>query len=579
MEIEKIKNSGCNITKSNQDITEWLKKIFWDNILKWIWEYINSTNLEWIKKMNLLVWQKFISSCFHPNEYWIWAYRTTSLVNITQLADELWMKEVIVDYLDTISKWWIKWVLNPQLNKDFQKKTLFTTIEEKWNKSNIREKIKDSNDIFESFLDTSFKNNTNGKTISYIKDILKEINIDIVIEDFIKNIANNEIDNIKNKWWDIKNTDLYIKKKQEQFISFLIWNKIKDRLIEIKGIFSKNTLGNKKYSKWISEAEIYRELQNAIFTILIKENFWEHKILLEKYWITKDWNFNQQISYNNSETINNQQELIKKILEDHNLWEGVLLKYFDNLIKRTNWRDVEILTFWKNRINSLIISNKDWKNNFYIKEWKDRPYKISNEEWFNILSWKEKKLNYNISWNIMLFLSAVSWQFHIWSERWYREIVAETFEWFLKEKWNLTKENKNYIDRIILWLWIFDTFDENWENKWKKIAWSVWTTINDMIKLLFIWWNFSKDQIKKSIDNNLEIPEINNDKLFDSLLNEIRKIEWKIISLDDSDNNKKEYFKKFYQKFDKYKNDKNIENFLELAYYCFIISEDKKLKQ
>jgi len=555
MIIEKELDNNISITESNKNIIKNLKENFWENIVENITEKIFDTNLNSIKENNKIIWKEILNSCFHPDEYWIWAYRTTSLINTAQLANELWLK-VSIDYLDTKTNGWLKWILNPKLSSKKQKKLLFSSIEENSNntKTTIKEKIVSWNDIFKDFINvSSFNNISNQNIVNYINELLKDLNIFDDISDFIEK---KEVNNIKK-----------VEKHKNSFVTFLLGNKIKEKLIDIKNNFKKNIL-NIKYKNWISKAEIYWELQNAIFTILINENFWDYREILEETNITNKWKFEKNISYNNEKTIYNFSSSFNNILNDKNLWEDFIISYFEKLSEKGNWRPVKLLEYKKNNESySLFSYNENGKIKFFTKKWKEWFKEINNEEWFSLLSWKEIK-KYNLSWSIILLIGCLSWQLHIWSERGYREVIAETLENYLYKNNNLNTENKEYIEKVIKWLWIFDTFDEGWDNKGKNLAGSVWTKIDDMTKLLFIWWDFSKDQIQKSIENNLETPEINQEKLFKSLLDEIIKIEWKILNCK---NQKSDYFINFYDKKEKYSKEKNIENFLELAYYSYNI--------
>ena len=78
---------GIEFLKGMRDwrIIKSLKQNFWEDIKSWIYENIKKTEINWLEKINSKIWNYFLSSCFHPDEFWIWSYRPTSLINILEI--------------------------------------------------------------------------------------------------------------------------------------------------------------------------------------------------------------------------------------------------------------------------------------------------------------------------------------------------------------------------------------------------------------------------------------------------------------------------------------------------------------
>lgn len=547
--LENLKNEE-NILEDNQNILKKLKEKFWENVKNWIKENISETKIDFLQKLNEKFWEKFISSCFHPDEFGIWAYRTTSLINISQLSKELDLKPEIL-YLDSINWGWIKWFPNNMIWKP--KKTIINSILDfSKEEQNIAEKIKQRDQIFDSLLNSTwFQADVNAQVLKYIESIFEEIWIFEDLENFIK----------ENDFSD---------RDAKLFKTYILKEKIIEVLSEIKNIFWKKIL-DKKYKDWISQVEIYAELQNAILTIVCRDFLWKYKENIDFLDIkNKTW-INLEINYNKKENLEDYISSIKIILEDKNFSEDLFLEYFENLLLKSDWRPVEIFSYLENSKNKKIVVWKDeaWEIKFFSKISKDfEP--LDKKEFFELIVDENKKLNF--SWSIILFLSCLSWGFHIWSERWIREIVAKTFSDFLEKKWLQNEKTKNYVENVILWLWIFDTFEENWDNSWKNLAWSCGSFPDDMLKLSFIWWNFAKDQLEKAILSNNKKPEIDEKILLESLENCVKNTYFKLKTLADS-KNKENFLIDFYNLDEKYKKEKNLENFLNLAKLCFSLEK------
>ena len=415
------------ITENNENIALNLKEKFWENILDSIKKEVSDLQIVWLKNINSVLWWKFFNSCFHPDEFGIWSYRVSSAINQLEISDWIWIQkdDIFIDYLDTITSWWIKWFPNLKLSKDFNWKNLFSVIEEKWNSLknfSAKEKIKIWNKIFDEFLKISQleKSNFWDNVLDFFKWILKETWFYEKISEWIKNFPDQE-KNLENK-----------------IISFLFREKILEKSLQIKEIFLRNLM-QKKYENWFLISEIYWEYQNAVLSIFVTENFWNKKEILEEKEVLKNWKINFQNSYKNEKNIELFSQWVEKILEDENLWKEFFYTFFEKLLEKSWWKPVKIMDFYENSLKKdLFIYKENWKIDFY--KWKIKnPEKISEEDWFNFLSWRWLE-NYNLSWNFTIFLMWISWSFHIWSERWYRELVAESVEEFFEKKWEKTEK-------------------------------------------------------------------------------------------------------------------------------------------
>lgn len=556
-----MENNWKKYLENNQNIISNLKENFWENVNWKISEEISDLWIEWLKKINQTLWWKFFNSCFHPDEYWIWSYRVSSLVNQSEIADWVWIDwdDVFVDYLDTLSKWWIKLFPNVKMSNKSWWKNLFAMIEEKWNSVenfSAKEKIILWNEIFDEFLEISAfeKNVFNQKILDFFKNILWELWLKEKFSESIKNFSDQE-KNLENK-----------------IISFLFREKILGDSKNIKKIFQKNLM-QRKYLNWFSKSEMYWEFQNAILSIFTENNFWEKKGILEEKNILKNWEINFENFHKNSESKEIFSNSVKNILEDENLWENYFNFLFEELLEKSWWKPVKIMDFQENwERKDLFIYKENWELVFY--KWKMKnPEKVENKDWFDLLSWNCE--NYNLSWNVTIFLMWSAWAFHIWSERWYREVAASAVEKFFISEWKNTEVIQNYVKNVILWLWIFDTFEEWWDNSWKNLAWSVCSLPEDIFKMWIIWWDFAKNQVENFLKNNEKAPEFNEkdfvnsfSKIFENIEEKLWKIEWIKIS-DWID-------KKFFEMRNIFEENKNFENFLNLLFYSYKL--DKILK-
>lgn len=535
------------LTKSNEEIINSLKNIFWENIKKWIEKEVKNSWIIWLEKLNKKIAWQFVSSCFHPNEFWIWSYRPTSLINILELSEEIWLWAE-VEYLDTLSSksYWLKGFPNLQTWKS--KPTISKKIVEIAEKNqNPRELLKQKDEIFENILKNSLENrNLTSENTNYLKNILKELKIFDEINDFLEEKNYNE--NQKNN-----------------FLSFLLKENILSALEEIKNIFSKKIL-NEKYKWKITQNEVFAEFQNAVLTVLFQKNFPEYIELLKKNWLyDKNW-LNLKISYNNKENTQKYSESFEIILNEKDLWEDFFMQYFDDLIKRSNWREVEFFSYWEDwKENEVLIYKENDEIKFKIKNWKNVE-EIEKKDFFEKLTKNNQKINF--SGVALLFLACLSGKPHIGSERWIREIVASSLENHFKNK-NIFDENKeNYIKKVIFWLNIFDTFVENEENWEKKLAGSCWSFPSDMVKMVFIWWDFAKDQLKNAKNDNSKIPKINQELLLKSLEKCVKSSYKKIQNLEKNDK-KQDFLKEFFELNEKYSNSKDLKDFLNLVNFCF----------
>ena len=571
-------NSWKKYLENNQNINSSLKEKFWEDVNFWIKKEIWDLQIDWLKNINSILWWSFFNSCFHPDEFWIWSYRVSSLVNQSEISDWIWIKSenIFVDYLDTITSWWVKWFPNIKLSNNFWWKMLFSEILEKWNSIqnlSAKEKIEIWNKIFDEFLKISQfdKNIFSSKVLIFFEWILWEIWLDKKFSEWVENFSDKE-KNLKNK-----------------IISFLFREKILEKSHEIKNFFLRNLM-QKKYLNWFSKSEFYWEYQNAILSIFINENFWEKKEILERKNILNNWKINFENSYNNEKNVEKFWQSIESILEDENLWEEFFYSFFDELLKNSWWRPVKIMDFEEDWVKKDLFIYKEklekWENNedfeFVFYKWKlKNPEKIKNSKWFWILKWEdfwkyiwenswEKKWikNYNLSWNITIFLMWTAWSLHIWSERWYRKITAKSVEDFFEKKEKNTESIKNYVKNIILWLWIFDTFDEKWNNEWKNLAGSIWSLPWDIFKMSILWWEFAKGQVENFLKDNSKIPEFDEKSfinsfcwIFNNIENRLNSIKWIKIS-DELD-------KIFLEKKNIFDKNQNFENFLDLLFYSY----------
>ena len=545
--------------ENNDEIILYLKEKFWKDVNQWISKEIKNIWIKWFTNVNKILWWNFFNSCFHSDEFWIWSYRVSSLINQSEIWNWIWIKwdALSVDYLDTITTWWIKWFPNIKLSSKSWWLNLFSEIYKKWNKIlnlSAKEKIKFWNNIFDDFINISAfeKNIFNQKVLEFFKNILKELWIYEKISEEIKFFKDDE-KNLENK-----------------IISFLFREKILENSLKIKKDFSRNLM-QKKYLNWFFESEMYWEFQNVILWNFISENFWDKKEILEENWILNWWKINFENSYNNEETVEKFSKSIKEILSDTDLWEDFFNTFFENLLKKSWWRPVKIMNFveW-NLKKDLFVYKENWEIVFY--KWKMKnPEKIENKDWFDILSWKWVK-NYNLSWNLTILLMWIWWWFHIWSERWYRELAWESILKFFKKKWWNVEWISNYVNNIVLWLWVFDTFDEWWDNSWKNLAWSVWSLPWDMYKMWIIWWDFAKWQVKNFIEDNLKIPEFNEVDFinsFENILNKTDEKIWKLSDIKISD----WLIEKYMDKRNELEKNKNLKNFLDLIYLSYKINK------
>jgi len=239
-----------NYLESNSNIVKHLKEIFWEDINLWIENIIIKTKNKWLIKLNNIFWWSFLNSCFHPDEYGIWSYRASSLINTAEIAEliEIDNERIYIDYLDTINNAWIKWFPNIKMSSS----NLITKINEipsnnsRW----LKERLRKSKEVFLEFLKiSSFDKTPNNKVIEYIDEILSELEIKDSINEFIWDKENDKFDKIEKEWWKVKNRQKSIEKTKNRFTNFLLWTKIKDRLLEIKKEF-KNNLLHIKYKNW-----------------------------------------------------------------------------------------------------------------------------------------------------------------------------------------------------------------------------------------------------------------------------------------------------------------------------------------
>lgn len=535
----------------NKEILEHLKNIFWEDIKSEIEKNISETSIEWLEKLNKRLWNTFISSCFHPDEFGIWSYRPTSLINLLELSEKLWFKPEVF-YLDTINWKALKWFPNLQVWKS--KPTIINNISKNSeNDINPKEAFLEADRIFNEIIWKSFNKK---ETLDFFEEIFEELWLEEQVNLFLEK---NNID-------------------KKTFKTFILKENSLEILDETKKIFIRKIL-NEKYKNGISTAEVHAEFQNSILTILFQKYFPEYLKNLEKAWIyDKKW-LNLEISYNNPEFVEKYSLWVKDILEDEKLWKDLFFKFFEKLIdesirkskEKDNWKIINYLeaySYWENWREFKIFVEKNLENNnleIYSKN-KKESIEISKETFFENLTKAEWKINF--SGAIMIFLWALSWTPHIGSERWIRELVAKSLEEHLKEKWFFDENIKNYIEKVIFWLDIFETFEENKDNTWKRLAWNAWTFPNDMIKMLFIWWDFAKDQLekaKKQMDKN---PEINEELLLQSLKKCVEYTHKKIQNLQD-ESKKEQILKKFYGFNDKFNSEKNLENLLEFVKFCY----------
>lgn len=524
----------------NKEILEHLKNIFWEDIKTEIEKNISKTSIKWLEKLNKRIWNIFISSCFHPDEFEIWSYRPTSLINILELSEKLWYKPEVF-HLDSLNSAWLKWFPNLQVWKS--KPTILNNIVK--NSTWVikpKEAFLEADKIFENVLENSFNKK---EAYDFFDNIFKDLWLKEKIDLFL------EKNNISNK---------------DTFKTFILKENSLEILEEIKKIFIRKIL-NEKYKNGISTAEIYAEFQNSILTILFEKYFPEYLKQMEKIWIyDKKW-VNLEISYNNPEFVEKYSLAAKDILEDEKLWKELFLKFFEKLIERTNWVKVELYSYWENWRDKWIFTFKDesWKIKFFSKKWKEIE-EISDENFFENLMKAEWKINF--SGAIMIFLLALAGSPHIGSERWIRDLVASTLEEHTKEKWIFDENIKKYIEKVIFWLEIFDTFEDWKDNSWKRLAWNAWTFPNDMFKMLIIWWNFAKDQLEKAKQSMDKNPEINEQLLLQSLKKCVEYTHKKIQNLQD-ENKKEQILKKFYEFNDKFNSEKNLENLLDFIKFCY----------
>lgn len=241
-----------NILENNKNIIKSLKQNFWEDIKSWISENIKKTEINWLEKINSKIWNYFLSSCFHPDEFWIWSYRPTSLINILEISKEIWLSPE-VEFLDSLRWAWLKWF--PNIPSWKNKPTILNQISKmSEEKLSAKEYFKESNKIFENIVNSTIFNMTpNTQTIKYFDEIFDEVWILKTMEYFFEN--NNFTENEKNN-----------------FKTFILKEKSFEILEEVKNIFRINIL--KKDYKWkITPTEVQAELQNSILTVLFKKYF------------------------------------------------------------------------------------------------------------------------------------------------------------------------------------------------------------------------------------------------------------------------------------------------------------------
>ncbi|MCD5382839.1 hypothetical protein LR002_01825 [Candidatus Gracilibacteria bacterium] len=539
------------ILENNENIVKKLKENFGEDVNPGIKKGIQELQLDGLNQVNEILGGEFINSCFHPDEFGIGSYRVSSLVNQAEIADGI-DSNITIDYLDIMNGGGIKGFPNVKLSKKNGGKNLFFLILEKGNSVknfSVKEKIKLANEIFDEFLYVSAleKNVFNQKILEFFKNILQELGVYEKFSEQIKNFPEQER-NLENK-----------------IISFLFREKILSNSIEIKKNFQRNLM-QKKYLNGFSEPEMFGEFQNSVLSIFISKNFGEKKDILEEKKILNNGKINFQNSYKNLETIKKFSESVKKILEDENLGEGFFEEFFEKNLEKSGGRPVKIMDFQENGIKKDLFVYKENGEIVFYKGKMKNPEKIEKNEGFSLLSGNCE--NYNLSGNMSIFLMGIGGSLHIGSERGYRELAAESVEKFFEKKGKNTEAVQNYVKNVILGLGIFDTFDENGDNDGKNLAGSSGSIPDDMFKMQIIGGDFAKDQTANFLQNNLKIPEFNEEKFVNSFDNIFQNIEERLNKIDGiriSDG----IDKKFFDMKKKFADEKNLENFLNLLFYSF----------
>lgn len=527
---------------NNQKILDKLYDTHGKNVTESISEKIQKTQLTSLIRINELLGNYFISSCFHPNEFPIGAYRTTSLINLAELSNSLGISPV-VEHLDTINSAGLKGFPNVPARKN---QSIFSRYAE-----NISSKNLDARELLREFyqakshLDGEYqKKDASAVAQKYINGLCDELFLNEPMENFAKKfgISPEDLQRLKN----------HIFKHHFDETFAILSKKLK------KKIFAKH------YKNGISETAFFAEFQNAILETILEKFFEEHHQILQNTGITNEKNeVNFRISHQSPENISQNHEVFASIIADKNLGEEFILHYLENILEVSHQNTREVLSFGKNGREQKIFATKNTQGGieFFIKKGKEQT-EISHEDFFHFLT--KESYGYNISGMLSLLSLTLAGQFHIGSERGAREMVAKTLQDHLSAHKNLTPEREEYIEKVILGLGIFDTYDEKADNSNKNLAGSTGTFPNDMLKLLIIGGDFAKNQLQNAAKNNCVMPDFSQKDLLSSLEKNLKNTKIRIEKNPEIANNTG--IKEFLRYYGEYQENPDINTFLQASY-------------
>ncbi len=430
----------------------------------------------------------FFNSCFHPNEFGIWSYRVTSLINMAQKWKEFNIspENFVIPYLDTLSKWKLKGFPNIQMKN---KQPLVNNLADTLNKQiPLKQKIQSLNQIYLELLELLRLNDKipHNEVLVFINEILNETWVFSEIRDFIK----------IEKWLK--------ENKLNEFIFFLFQEKINLFLQEsyknIRKYFQE------KPTSCTSNNEILWFIQNIILSKVIQTCFTtEQQQDMKQLWILEENRIQipfLQFHKKNWVFI----DALKNIIQSSQLGWNFLETFFTKLLeKRTDV--VQIADFWNENLSKHLCIGKNEENTlaFYIRDENKKISQIDKQLFFSLLT-PENPTRVAYCWNILMFLKSIFWSKHIGSERNFRILCQQTLQDFF---WH-----NEYDEKILSWQ-LYDTFDEKSDNTTKKLAGSIGTIPADMTKMIFLPILHTKNQIQKAIWNNLSIPECDRIKIFE----------------------------------------------------------------